>query len=183
MNYNIVTAGVGGQGVLFLSWVLGEAALGEGFYPCIGEVHGMAQRGGTVIATVRISDRDGLGPLIKKGDAHALIALEPLEAARFADMLSRDGLAVVNTYPVRIKDYPDIQTLLSVVERRCETRSYDAFEVAKKVGGEGSANMVLLGTLAGSKRMPIEEASMKAALRKRGNAEQNIRCFEEGLRI
>ena len=181
MHYNIVAAGVGGQGVLFISRILGEMALKEGFYPCIGEVHGMSQRGGTVIATVRISDRKEIGPLIKKGGADALVALEPLEAARLVDMLSKDGIAVVNTHPIWIRDYPEVEGLIGLVEQRCETKAYDALKVAKK--SEGSVNMVMLGTLIGSGKTPLSEESAKSVLCERTNAEQNLRCFEEGLRI
>jgi indolepyruvate ferredoxin oxidoreductase beta subunit len=179
MIYNIVAVGVGGQGVLFLARLLGEAAVEEGLYPCIGEVHGMSQRGGTVVTTIRISDRRGLGPLIGIGRGDALIGLEPLEAARFVDMVSRDGFAVVNSRPILIKDYPDLGSLFGRIEERCEARIYDAFEIAKRAGGGEAMNMVMLGTLMGSKRVPLEIETIRAILR---NA-LSLKCFNAGLRI
>lgn len=182
MTYNIIATGVGGQGVLFLSRILGEVALRQGFYPTIGEVHGMSQRGGTVVATVRIGDMKGLGPLIKQGGADALIAMEPLEAARAWDMLSEDAVAVVNTRPIWIEGYPEVKDLIGSIEKRCQVISYDAFEIARRVGAERSQNMVLLGTLIGSGRTPVEEKYVRDVLGERGGG-KNLRCFEEGLHI
>ena len=99
MKKDIILAGVGGQGILSIAAIIGEAALKEGLYIKQAEVHGMSQRGGDVQSNLRISSNPIASDLIPKGSADLIISLEPMEALRYLPYLSKDGWIVTNTNP------------------------------------------------------------------------------------
>ena len=147
MKKNIILAGVGGQGILSIATVIGEAALAEGLYLKQAEVHGMSQRGGDVQSNLRLSSDPIVSDLIEKGDADLIISLEPMEALRYVSYLAPDGWIVTSSVPfVNIPDYPDINEVLNHVKAFKNHVLLDVEALAKEAGApQQAANMVLLG--------------------------------------
>ena len=147
MTKNIILAGVGGQGILSIATVVGEAALAEGLYLKQAEVHGMSQRGGDVQSNLRISSEPIMSDLIAKGDADIIISLEPMEALRYVSYLKPDGWIVTSSVPfVNIPDYPEIETVLQHVRSHKNHVLLDVETLAKEAGAPAqAAHMVLLG--------------------------------------
>ncbi len=146
MRLNVVVSGVGGQGLITLANVIAKAALLEGVNAIVAETHGLSQRGGTVIVHLRLGDVEA--PLIPKGEAHLMLSMELLEAVRYADFLSRDGMAVVNDYllppPLPGVKVPSRRELLEALGKR-RTVLVQATSEAIRMGDPRVANMVLLG--------------------------------------
>jgi len=165
---DIVIVGVGGQGVILISDVIGRAAVIAGKPVCGAETHGMAQRGGSVINHTRIGCR--FSPMVASGGADVLVALEPGEALRFAQFLSPKGVALVNTRPVLPasvtcgkSDYPPVQEILAPIKARCcKVIAMDATALAEKAGTAQAMNVVMLGALA--RYTPIHEELILQAL-------------------
>ena len=147
MIKNIILAGVGGQGILSIATVIGEAALSEGLYLKQAEVHGMSQRGGDVQSNLRISSEPIFSDLIEKGDADLIISLEPLEALRYISYLKPDGWIVTSQVPfVNIPNYPPIEEVLAHIKALPNHVLLDVETLAKEAGAPSqAANMVLLG--------------------------------------
>lgn len=147
MKRDIILAGVGGQGILSIATVIGEAALNEGLYLKQAEVHGMSQRGGDVQSNLRISSEPIYSDLIPKGGADIIISLEPMEALRYLPYLKEDGWIVSSSKPfVNIPNYPDIEEVLAHVKAVEHHVLVDVEELAKQAGAPvQAANMVLLG--------------------------------------
>src|SRR5574344_1858443 len=133
MKKDIILAGVGGQGILSIATVIGEAALKEGLFIKQAEVHGMSQRGGDVQSNLRISSEAIASDLIPQGGADLIISLEPMEALRYLPYLSKDGWIVTNTVPfVNIPNYPDQEKLISELKGRKNTILVDVDTIAKE---------------------------------------------------
>ena len=147
MKCDIILAGVGGQGILSIATVIGEAALAEGLYLKQAEVHGMSQRGGDVQSNLRLSSDPIMSDLIEKGDADLIISLEPMEALRYVSYLAPDGWIVTSSVPFfNIPDYPDINEVLNHVKAFKNHVLLDVEALAKEAGApQQAANMVLLG--------------------------------------
>lgn len=147
MKKNIILAGVGGQGILSIATVIGEAALNENLYLKQAEVHGMSQRGGDVQSNLRISSEPIFSDLIARGTADLIISLEPMEALRYVEYLAPDGWIVTSSVPfVNIPNYPDIEAVLAAVRSRENHVLLDVETLAKEAGAPAqAANMVLLG--------------------------------------
>ncbi|MCX6668436.1 MAG: indolepyruvate oxidoreductase subunit beta [Methanothrix sp.] len=165
---DIVIVGVGGQGVILISDVIGRAAVKAGKPVRGAETHGMAQRGGSVINHTRIGCR--FSPMVSSGGADVLLALEPAEALRFAHFLSPEGVALVNTtavLPVTVTTgksrYPALQEILAPLREICKTVApMDAIAIAKQAGTAQAMNVVMLGAL--SRYIPLSEDLLLAAL-------------------
>jgi len=149
---NIMIVGVGGQGTLLTSRILGGIALQGGYDVKLSEVHGMAQRGGSVVTFVRYGD-DVAEPIVEEGQADVLIAFERLEALRYAHFLKPDGALVVNDWridpmPVVIgaAEYPD--GILEGLEKEYKVYAVNATEEAKKLGNSRTFNLIVLGVAA-----------------------------------
>ena len=147
MKRDIILAGVGGQGILSIATVIGDAALNEGLYLKQAEVHGMSQRGGDVQSNLRISSEPIYSDLIPKGGADIIISLEPMEALRYLPYLKEDGWIVSSSKTfVNIPNYPDIEEVLAHVKAVEHHVLVDVEELAKQAGAPvQAANMVLLG--------------------------------------
>ena len=149
MTRNIMIVGVGGQGTLLTSRIIGKTALEMGFDVKISEVHGMAQRGGSVVTFVRFGDKV-CEPVVEEGQADVIIAFERLEALRYAHFLKKDGVLVVNdcridpmTVVIGAKTYPE-----NIIEGLKETHkviSIDGMAIAKSLGNSKVLNSVVLG--------------------------------------
>jgi indolepyruvate ferredoxin oxidoreductase beta subunit len=165
---DIVIVGVGGQGVILISDVIGRAAVKAGKSVRGAETHGMAQRGGSVINHTRIGCR--FSPMVASGMADVLLALEPAEALRFAHFLSPQGVALVNTtavLPATVTTgksrYPSLQEILMPLGEICKAvMPMDATAIAKQAGTAQAMNVVMLGALA--KYIPLSEDLLLAAL-------------------
>jgi len=163
MKREIILAGVGGQGLLTLAAVISQAAMDQELFVKQSEVHGMSQRGGAVKSHVRISDRTIHSPVIPKGKANLILAMEPLEALRYLEHLAPDGAVVTNSVPVRnIADYPDEDKLLGTIRALPQHLMLDAVGIARELGSLQSANMVLLG--AGAKFIGLPESALEQAI-------------------
>lgn len=147
MKRDIILAGVGGQGILSIATVIGDAALNEGLYLKQAEVHGMSQRGGDVQSNLRLSSEPIYSDLIPKGGADIIISLEPMEALRYLPYLKEDGWIVTSSKPfVNIPNYPDIEDVLAHIKAIKNHVLLDVETMAKEAGAPTqAANMVLLG--------------------------------------
>ena len=148
--FNILISGVGGQGVLLTSKIIAEAALLQGLDVKQSEVHGMAQRGGSVLSQVRFGDKV-FSPIVSEGEADLLIGFEPLETARYLHFLRDNGTAIYNTRSIgtigvsigRDEYPPDIHEIIK--KNAPKVFAFDATEVAVGVGEKRAVNLVLLG--------------------------------------
>lgn len=147
MKKDIILAGVGGQGILSIATVIGEAALHEGLYLKQAEVHGMSQRGGDVQSNLRLSSEPINSDLIARGGADIIISLEPMEALRYVPYLKTDGWIVTSSVPfVNIPNYPPLEQLLEHIKAYPHHVLLDVEALAKQAGAPAqAANMVLLG--------------------------------------
>jgi indolepyruvate ferredoxin oxidoreductase beta subunit len=185
MKQDIILAGVGGQGILSIAFVIDNAALAEGLQFKQAEVHGMAQRGGAVQSHLRLSTERIWSDLIPKGEADMILSVEPLEALRYFDYLSPDGIVVTSSTPYKnIPDYPDLDQLLAAVRKARRSVVVDSEKVAKEAGTSKAQNIVMLG--AASPFLTLKEESLRslieALFKPRGAAmvEANLKAFELG---
>ena len=164
--FNIVISGVGGQGILKLSKIIGESALFEGKNVVMSEVHGMAQRGGVVISEMRIGDVNS--PLVEEGDADLIIALEPSEAFRVINKAGSKTWFVINTEKVvpftvslGISSYPDVDELIENIKKVSKNVVvFNGVELSKKAGSLISLNMVMLGAVSTLPNFPLKEDTL-----------------------
>ena len=149
MRVDIILSGVGGQGILSIAAVIGEAALKEGLYMKQAEVHGMSQRGGDVQSNLRLSDQPIASDLIPKGHADLIISLEPMESLRYLPYLKEDGWLVTNSQPfVNIPNYPDMEKVNEELDKLPHKVILDVEAIAKEVATARAANIVMLGAAA-----------------------------------
>ncbi len=183
---SIVLVGVGGQGILLASQIIARAAIASGHDVKTNEVHGMAQRGGSVVAQVRYGEHV-YSPLVPEGTAQVLASMERIEALRFAGYLAPDGLAVVSSQaiiPVTVSSgqaaYPaDVEDRLRATFTRLAW--IDAIGVAEKLCDSRVANVIILGAL--STALPLSRECWSEAIAqcvKPAYRELNMRAFEEG---
>lgn len=164
MNFDIVLAGVGGQGVLSLAAAIASAAMEDQLSVKQSEVHGMAQRGGAVMSSLRLSDREIASDLIPLGTADLILSLEPMESLRYLPCLAEAGTLITSGNPVRnIPDYPDLGALLKTISGLPRAIIVDAESLAREAGSIHAANMVIAG--AAMEVLPIRAATMEAAVR------------------
>jgi indolepyruvate ferredoxin oxidoreductase, beta subunit len=163
VSYDVLVAGVGGQGVISAALLLAEAARRDGFDVHQGEVHGMSQRGGAVQATVRMG-RDGVGgSLIPAGEIDLVLGLEPVEALRFVPGLSPTGHVVAAAEPVEnIPDYPPLESILEALRAVPGGLVVQAEALAREAGSFRAANVVLLG--AASPLLPVRRETLEACI-------------------
>lgn len=168
----IFFTGVGGQGTLVATRLVGEAALEESIPVTLSEIHGMAQRGGVVESSVVAGN--AFSPTIADGEADIMLAFEPLEAARALPKCHAKTLVICNTVPlvpftvaVGQSEYPPTDVLYGLVREKVgRLVSLDAVAIAREAGTDRAANIVMVGVLAGMKILPIREASWEAGLRR-----------------
>ena len=166
MNTNILIVGVGGQGTLLASVLLGNLALESGYDVKLSEVHGMSQRGGSVVTHVKISDGKVGSPLIEEGEADIILAFEKLEAYRWLPYLKEGGSLFVNTQEILpmpvVLGQAEIPVRLDEIlaEKAGELKAFDATQLAEECGSSKAVNVILLG--AASKKLPFSnDAWMK----------------------
>jgi indolepyruvate ferredoxin oxidoreductase beta subunit len=185
MKQDIILAGVGGQGILSIAYVIDNAALKEGLSFKQAEVHGMAQRGGAVQSHLRLSNEAIFSDLIPKGAADMILSVEPLESIRYFDYLAPDGIVVTSCSPfVNIPNYPELDEVLDKVRSVPKNIIVDSAKLAQEAGFARAQNMVMLG--AASVHLILREENLKVYIRElflqRGDKVVNInlKAFELG---
>ena len=149
MKKDIILSGVGGQGILSIATVIGEAATREGLQLKQAEVHGMSQRGGDVQSNLRLSDQVIYSDLIAKGSADLIISMEPMEALRYLPYLNKEGWVVTSSHPFKnIPNYPEEEALMQELNNLPQVAALPIEDVAKENNLPKSANVVLLGMAA-----------------------------------
>jgi indolepyruvate ferredoxin oxidoreductase beta subunit len=187
---NIIIAGVGGQGVVLLSELLGNAAVSDGLKVRGSEVLGMAQRGGSVFSNIRLGI-DVEAPMTADSKCDVLIAVEPSEGLRNIQYLNKNTTVILNTrkvIPATVSmgksTYPEIEQIVAKLKSvTTKVITVDANDLAEKAGNRQSTNVVMLGTLFGSGKVPISVETMKEHIRERfagKAAEVNIKAFDLG---
>jgi len=160
MKFDVILAGVGGQGVLSVAAIIALAAVNEGLKVRQSEVHGMAQRGGAVLAHLRISDTAIAGDLVPKGSADIIISMEPLESLRYTAWLAPSGALVTAAEPfVNIDNYPETETVLAAIKRCPLCRIIEAAALAKEAGLARAVNTVMVGAASGF--LPIKVKTLE----------------------
>lgn len=184
---NILIVGVGGQGTLLTSRIIAQVAVQMGFDVKVSEIHGMAQRGGSVVSQVRYGAKV-YSPIIKKGDADIILAFEKIEAARWLDYLKPDGMVIINNERVNPlpvmsgkEKYPDTihEKIAGLLPK---TAIIDASAIATDCGNIRAANVVLVGMLTAAIGIPADEVEKAISEIVPAKALQvNLKAFHEGL--
>ena len=187
---SIVLTGVGGQGVITAANILGKAAVNAKVNVYASEVHGMAQRGGSVSCTVRMGDI--FGPLVASGTADAIISMEPLEALRYIQFANKDTKVVTDINPVIPftvavggEEYPDLDDIFKEINSRSKLYKMDALNIAKESGAIITKNIVMLGALAATDVLPFKSEILLKTILDNVPAkykEINKRAFEGGIK-
>lgn len=185
LKCDIILCGVGGQGILSIATIIGEAAMNENLYIKQAEVHGMSQRGGDVQSNLRISSEPIASDLIAKGGADVIISMEPMEALRYLPYLNKEGWVITSSTPfINISNYPDIEAVNRELQKLPNVIAIDIEQLAKDNAVPRSANVILLG--AAQKALGIEYDKLEAAIRsvfaRKGEAvvEANIKALALG---
>lgn len=184
-TYSVMIVGVGGQGTLLASRLLGNAVISEGYDVKVSEVHGMSQRGGSVITYVRFGEKV-YSPIIEKGEADLILAFEQLEAARYLPYLKKSGKIIVNTQkidpmPVVTGNtvYPD--SVREELRKKADVTALDALSLAVEAGSPKAVNVVLMGVAA--KHMNFKADIWKKVIEETVPPkfkELNLKAFEMG---
>jgi indolepyruvate ferredoxin oxidoreductase beta subunit len=163
MKYDVILAGVGGQGVLSVASIIAIAAVSEGLEVRQSEVHGMAQRGGAVLSHLRIADGKIAGDLVPKGGADLILSMEPLESLRYLSWLKADGALVTSADPlVNINNYPDMEEVTSSIKKLPVWRLVEAAKLAKEAGLAKTVNTVMVG--AASCFLPLKSKTLEKTI-------------------
>jgi len=163
-KYDIILSGVGGQGVLSVAAVISIAAMKDGYTLRQSEVHGMAQRGGAVLAHMRISKSTIACDLIPKGSADVVLSMEPMESLRYVDFLKPEGRLISAAAPYEnISNYPALEEIHNKINSLKYSKIIDAKALAKEAGTMKSVNMVMVGAL--SNELDIKNSSIVEAIK------------------
>ena len=170
-EFNILITGVGGQGVILMSELLGKAAVADGLRVRGSEILGMAVRGGSVTSAIRIGE-DVHGPLIPTGKCNALVGMEPSEVLRNISSLSKSTLVLLNTavtvpftVPIGESTYPSLEKMLGQLGKASDRIiQLDAAKLAQEAGSRLATNSVMLGALFGTEQFPIKIATIKETI-------------------
>lgn len=187
MKYDIILAGVGGQGVLSIAAIIASAAMKDGLNVRQSEVHGMSQRGGGVSAHLRLSDEKIASDLIPEGKADMILAMEPVESLRYLQWLNPDGVLITAAEPfINIPNYPDVETIYSAIKALPSSRILQTVDLAKEAGNIKCENMVLIG--AALEYIPVKKETVVKAVHDRfakkdpALVEANIKALELGAK-
>jgi len=189
-TYNTLVTGVGGQGVLFISEIVGMAALKEGLDVRVAEIHGMAQRGGSVTCNVRMGKRV-YSPTITKGTADLIIGLEPLEVLRLLGYAHDETIIALNMNPIVPSSatlsgvpYPPMNEILKEISRVSKkTVTVNTTDIALKVGNPATQNAAMLGFVSALKRLPVKHQTLRNTIGERSPPKYrdvNLKAFDLG---
>lgn len=189
MKKDIILCGVGGQGILSIATIIGQAATVSGINLKQAEVHGMSQRGGDVQSNLRLSTEPIWSDLIPEGKADLIISMEPMEALRYLPYLSKEGAIVTSSKPfVNIPNYPDESAVMAELDSMPSTVKLDIEGVARELGMPKAANMVLLGMAAPYLDiLSVEQLrnAISVIFARKGEAvvEANLKAFDKGVSV
>ena len=188
MTKNIMIVGVGGQGTLLASRILGNTVINEGYDVKVSEVHGMSQRGGSVVTYVKYGDKV-YSPIIDRGEADIILAFESLEAYRALPYLKKDGQIIVNTQqmdPMPVitgaMQYPE--NIVEKIGAKANLKTVDALTLAKEAGNIKAVNVVLIGIMAKNTDIPYEKwvETIKTTVPEKF-LDINLKAFDLGYNI
>jgi len=177
MKCDIVSSGVGGQGVLSVSVIIAAGALMDRLFVKQSEEHGMSQRGGAVVTHLRISDEPIHSDIIPRGSADLIISMEPVEALRRLPWLAPDGILLTSADPVRnMQNYPPLEEVFAEIRKLPRSRLIEAGRLARAAGLTKADNMVMVG--AASWSLPLKPETLEACIRKifRSKSEKVVRA-------
>jgi indolepyruvate ferredoxin oxidoreductase, beta subunit len=188
--YNIYISGVGGQGIIKTSIIIGESAMKKGLPVVMSEIHGMSQRGGEVSTQLKIGN--SYSPLIEENGANLLLAFEPLEALRALHMLNQESYVVMNTspiYPYNLKKskhpYPDLTLIIKELENHAKmVITIDAEKIAMEAGHILSLNMVMLGGAITVPKFPLNKENIIESMQQNlpeKSIKINLKAFNNGF--
>lgn len=187
MKKDIILCGVGGQGILSIATIIGEAATQAGLNLKQAEVHGMSQRGGDVQSNLRLSTETIYSDLIPQGEADVIISMEPMEALRYLPYLSKSGAVVTSSQSfINIPNYPEAAAIEGELAKLPTVAKLDIEQIAKDMGSARSANVVLLGMAApyiGILSTEDLRAAVARVFARKGEAvvEANLKAFDAGV--
>ncbi|NJE25997.1 indolepyruvate oxidoreductase subunit beta [Thermococcus sp. MV5] len=191
MEFNLIITGVGGQGGLTLSRIIGNAAMKEGYNVRIGETLGMSQRYGSVLSYLRFGE-EVYSPLIEEGDADLMLALEPAEALRNARFLSGKSYAIVNAYPIHTattlvgkEEYPDLDDIQKALKRICAVEMMNFQKEADKINPR-TLGVLMLGYAYGRGLVPLRKESIIEGIKETLKSKlwgTNILALERGIEL
>jgi indolepyruvate ferredoxin oxidoreductase beta subunit len=191
--YNVIIGGVGGQGNVLASQIVGRILVSQGYVITIGETYGASQRGGAVMSHLRISAEDQFSPLIPEGGCHMLISLEPVEALRILDHYGNpEVVTLLNTraiHPIDViagdASYPDVsEAIEKVKELSRRVWALNATEIALEMGDPIFSNMVMLGALCGTGVLHLDRQGFETGIGEslpRAKLSENMKAFDRGM--
>lgn len=194
-SYNLIITGVGGQGNVLSSQLIGQALVSKGYFVTIGETYGASQRGGSVMSHIRISSQKQLSPLIPKGKADVVVALEPVEGLRVLTAYGNpETIVIANTrpiYPVEVtsgqEKYPETEEIeKSLASLSRKVYSIPATEKAMQMGSPILGNMIMIGALLELDLLPLSAGEFQETLAKNFDEKRlkiNLQALEEGRKI
>ncbi len=190
---NVIVTGVGGQGNVLISQLIGKALVREGHHVTIGETYGASQRGGAVMSHLRISRRERYGPFIPEGQADVILGLEPVETMRVLAQYGHPGVIVIaNSRPVYtmavttgLAEYPGTEKIAETLEELSSTAwLIGATDIALELGASILTNIIMVGALVGSGALPLQTEALEAELRNSlpsDRLELNLQAARRGL--
>ena len=191
MEFNLIITGVGGQGGLTLSRIIGNAAMKEGYNVRIGETLGMSQRYGSVLSYLRFGE-EVYSPLIEEGEADLMLALEPAEALRNSRFLSGKSYAIVNAYPIHTattligkEEYPVMEEIHKALLKICTVEIMNFQEEADKINPR-TLGVLMLGYAHGRGLIPLKKESLVEGIKETLKSklwEINIQALERGIQL
>jgi indolepyruvate ferredoxin oxidoreductase beta subunit len=192
---NLIITGVGGQGNVLASQLIGRALVRENFYVTIGETYGATQRGGAVMSHLRISKESQFSPLIPEGQADIVVALEPVEALRVIGQYGNPAVsAIVNSrpiYPTAVTvgeaEYPSLEKIQETIRELAQKAWFlDATDIALSFGQPILTNIIMVGALAGTDLIPLARKSFEGAIQETfpgTHLADNLKAFKRGLEL
>ena len=190
--FNVIIGGVGGQGNVLASQILGQMLVTRGYVITIGETYGASQRGGAVMSHLRLSEKDQLSPLIPEGRCDLLVSLEPVETLRILEPYGHPGvMTLINTRPIFPMDvisgnaaYPEISKVIAKIQALSKkTWSINATQIALDMGDPIFSNMAMLGALTATKTLPIDRQGFEETIKELlplQKLSDNLKAFDEG---
>ena len=187
---NLIIAGVGGQGNVMISLLIGKAFIREGYFVTIGETYGASQRSGSVMSHLRISRETEYSPFIPNGRADIILGMEPVETLRILQQFGNsDVVTIANSRLIHAAgmEYPSLDKIVEAIEGlSAKSWLINATDEAMKLGDPIFANMILIGALVGSGILPTDKKSMELVLRESFPAEKletNMVAFNKGMEL
>ena len=193
--YNAIITGVGGQGNVMASRLLGNILVKKGYYVTIGETFGASQRGGSVMSHLRISEKSNWSPIIPSGKADLVVSLEPIESIRVMAKYGNNKVKIISNtrpiHPVQViageQEYPSLDDVKTTVDELTNDYTFiDATEEALKLGNPILGNIIMIGAVSGTGILPFDKKDFKEVISDfipPDKIEMNIKAFEIGEKM